>query len=532
MVVLKRAQTMNSEAEQQIRTATPEISAANTQPDTKKKRGRQSRSLFGEIMDWMLLPLLVIWPLSVAITYFVAQNLATKPFDQALEDSVRALAAQVKVTPQGNVLFVFPTPAQDVLESGERDKKFYQVLGVNGEVLSGNRDLNAAPVEDAPLIDVVRLRDDNVKGESLRVAYTWVQPESKGEPLEGSPVLVQVAETLGKRERLARDITSGIVFPQFVTLPISVLLVYLGLTRGVRPLSRLADRLRERAPSDMSPIDDKNAPLELQPLLQSMNALLGKLDANLSTQKRFIADAAHQMKTPLAGLRMQAELALRQTDPDELHSSLEQLSRSTERATHVVNQLLSLARTEHRAATALAPAQTIHLCELVADVTRELVPLALERTIDLGFEDSEVARQLSFKGDALMLKELTKNLVDNAIAYTPGGGSVTARVVEYIPEHLKLRSHSDIYYKQYTHILLEVEDTGPGITLEERERIFEPFYRTLDASGTNQRGSGLGLAIVKEIADQHHAEIQVGYNPKLNDPKFPGTIFRIKFPLS
>ncbi len=479
----------------------------------------------------MLLPLIIIWPLSVGITYLVAQNLATKPFDQALEDNVRALAAQVKVTPQGNVQFIFPTPARDVLESDERDKKFYQIVGVNGEVLSGDRDLNTAPSEEVVLVDVVRLRDDNVKGKSLRVAYTWVQLERRGEPLEGSPVLVQVAETLGKRERLARDITSGIVFPQFVTLPISVLLVYLGLTRGVRPLSRLADRLRQRAPSDMSPIPEKDAPMELQPLLLSMNELMAKLDSNLATQKRFIADAAHQMKTPLAGLRMQAELALRQTDPDELRSSLRQLALSTERATHVVNQLLALARTEHRGASALAPAQTIQLTELAADVTRELVPLALERGIDLGYEQSELAPKLKFKGDALMLKELIKNLVDNAIAYTPRGGSVTVIVGEYMTDRERNISQNNISSSQYKYIKLEVEDTGPGISPEERDLIFHAFYRTLDASGTNQRGSGLGLAIVKEIAQQHGADIHVGYNPKLSDPKLPGCVFRITFPL-
>jgi two-component system, OmpR family, sensor histidine kinase TctE len=496
-----------------------------------KKPPKQTRSLFGEIMDWMLLPLLLIWPLSVLITYLVAQNLATKPFDQALEDNVRALAAQVKVTPQGKVQFVFPTPARDVLESDEKDKKFYQVVGVNGEVLSGDRDLNAAPADETVLVDEVRLRDENVKGQSLRVAYTWVQPERGGAPLEGSPVLVQVAETLGKRERLARDITSGIVFPQFVTLPISVLLVYLGLTRGLRSLSRLADRLRERAPNDMSPIVEKDAPLELQPLLMSMNELMAKLDNNLATQKRFIADAAHQMKTPLAGLRMQAELALRQTDPAELRASLRQVARSSERATHVVNQLLSLARTEHRGAAAFTPQQTLALAKVAADVTRDLVPLALERGIDLGFEASDEAQQLTLKGDALMLKELTQNLVDNAIAYTPRGGSITVYIKEYLANNEVIRPHDETSSVQYKALVLEVEDTGPGISLEERELIFQPFYRTLDASGDNQRGSGLGLAIVKEVAQQHGAQIRVSYNTKLSSTEFPGCVISVIFPL-
>jgi two-component system, OmpR family, sensor histidine kinase TctE len=511
---------------------TPVIAVTDTPAPARKKKSlriRQSRSLFGEIMDWMLLPLLLIWPLSVVITYLVAQNLATKPFDQALEDNVRALAAQVKVNPQGKVQFNFPTPAREVLESDERDKKFYLVLGVNGEVLSGDRDLNPVTGDESILIDVVRLRDDNVKGQSLRVAYTWVQPEVKGEPLEGSPVLVQVAETLGKRQRLARDITSGIVFPQFVTLPISVLLVYFGLTRGVRPLSRLADRLRERKPGDMSAIPEKDAPLELQPLLQSMNELMSKLDSNLTTQKRFIADAAHQMKTPLAGLRTQAELALRQTDPAELRASLKQLSRSSERATHVVNQLLSLARTEHRSGAAFAPSQTIYLAKLAAEVARDLVPLALERGIDLGFETTDIAERLHFKGDALMLKELIQNLVDNAIAYTPSGGAVTIYIKEYHANSAYNIGLSNVSSSQYKYIQLMVEDTGPGISPEERDHVFQPFYRTLDASGTNQRGSGLGLAIVKEVAMQHGANIEIGYNAKLSDPAMPGCVFRVTF---
>jgi two-component system sensor histidine kinase TctE len=229
------------------------------------------------------------------------------------------------------------------------------------------------------------------------------------------------------------------------------------------------------------------------------------MEQNLAAQRRFISEAAHQMKTPLAGLRTQAELALREPSAAELRRSLRQIAASTERATHLINQLLSLARAEHQA-TDLAAFEAVNLAPLAIEVLRDFVPVALARRIDLGLE-AEPADEII--GLPLLLREMLKNLVDNAIRYTPDGGTVTVRV--------RRDGHS---------VVLETEDTGRGIPEAERYLVFERFYRVL---GTRVEGTGLGLAIVREIVTQHDALLRIGNNPRATDPAWPGTIISIEF---
>ena len=448
---------------------------------------RERRSLFGEILDWMLTPLLLLWPISLALTWLVAQNIANKPFDRALEVNVRALAKLVAVKNE-QVIFNLTGPAREILRADDTDQVFYQVVGARGEPLSGERDLPAPPPDDDKIMDgQVSLREDVNQGEDVRVAYTWVRVDVKGGQ---QLVLVQVAETLEKRRTLAREIVKGTMVPQFVTLPLAVLLVWLALVRGIKPLAQLERRIRARKPDDMSPLDDTAVPEEVAPLVSSMNDLLSRLKVSLTTQKRFLADAAHQLKTPLAGLRMQADLAQRETDADELKKSLKHIGRASMRATHTVNQLLALARAE-TTSRSLAK-QPLDLAEVVAEVMADSVPRALEKQIDLGYEGPAPGEQATgLVGNATLLKELVRNLLDNAIAYTPEHGLVTLKLM------------TDRYSGV---LLLIVEDSGPGIAESERELVFQPFYRAL---GTNVDGSGLGLAIVMEIATQHDALISV-----------------------
>jgi two-component system sensor histidine kinase TctE len=260
--------------------------------------------------------------------------------------------------------------------------------------------------------------------------------------------------------------------------------------RGIRPLELLERRIRARKADDMSPLDESAVPEEVAPLVSSINDLLQRLKVSLSTQKRFLADAAHQLKTPLAGLRMQADLAQRETDADELKKSLQQIGRASVRATHTVNQLLALARAE-TAGRSLAK-QRVDLADVIAEAIQESLPLALDKHIDLGYEGpaaGEAASQLD--ANSTLLKEMVRNLIDNAIHYTPEHGQVTARL-------LADRLGGEL--------MLMVEDTGPGIAEAERALVFQPFYRTL---GTNVDGSGLGLAIVAEIAQQHGATVEI-----------------------
>jgi two-component system sensor histidine kinase TctE len=471
---------------------------------------REQRSLFGEILDWMLTPLLLLWPVSLALTWLVAQGLANKPFDRALEYNAHALAQLVTVQ-DGRAQFNLPQPAGEILRADESDIVYYQVLGPQGEYLSGERDLPRpqSPEDDRPLSGLVRLRDAELRGIEIRVAAIWVRL-----PMPGAPAaLVQVAETREKRSVLATEIIKGVMLPQFVILPLAVLLVWLALARGIQPLHRLEERIRARDPDDLSPLDHRAVPLEVAPLVDSVNDLLRRLQDSLATQKRFLADAAHQLKTPLAGLRMQADLAQREnTSTEELKRSLQQIGRASVRATHTVNQLLALARAE--AGGAVLARQPVDLARLVREAVRDSVPRALEKSIDLGYEGAQPADAgVWVDGNPTLLKELARNLLDNAIAYTPSSserpGVVTARVLADPFGHV---------------VLLQVEDSGPGVPEAERELVFRPFYRAL---GTDADGSGLGLPIVLEIARQHGAEVRLddahpGQNP-------PGACFSVRF---
>ena len=466
---------------------------------------RARRSLFGEILDWMLTPLLLLWPISMTLTWLVAQNIAGKPFDRALEYNVQALAKLV-VVKNREVKFNLTAPAREILRADDTDLIYYQVRGTQGEYLSGEYDLPQPRDDDKAADGEVRLREDTIQGQGVRVAYTWIKVDVKG----AGPVLVQVAETLEKRKTLATEIVKGTMVPQFVTLPLAVLLVWLALVRGIKPLAELEKRIRARKSDDMSPLDETAVPEEVAPLVSSINDLLSRLKVSLTTQKRFLADAAHQLKTPLAGLRMQADLAQRETDADELKKSLKQIGHSSIRATHTVNQLLALARAE-TTGRALAK-QRLDMVQIVSEVIADSVPRALEKQIDLGYDGPAAGQQTSqLEGNPTLLKELVRNLLDNAINYTPEKGRVTLRLLT----------------DRFSGILvLIVEDSGPGIVESERELVFQPFYRAL---GTNVDGSGLGLAIVLEIAQQHDASITIEDADLPGHPHSPGTRVTVRF---
>ncbi|MCV2351614.1 sensor histidine kinase [Paucibacter sp. Y2R2-4] len=481
------------------------------------------RSLFGEILDWMLAPLLLIWPISVALTWLVAQGIASRPYDRELGEMARTLGLQVAAAQpnlrSGRSQYALAPEAAALLRADETDTVFYQVLGLRGELLSGDASLPVPVDEDVIVPWELHFRDDEVDNERVRVAYLWVSPEG----LAGSTrtMLVQVAETLGKRGRLTNEIIKGVILPQFVILPLAVLLVWLALARGIAPLNELQRRIRSRESSDLSPIDERRIPEEVAPLVRAINDLLARLDQSISSQKHFLADAAHQLKTPLAGLRMQAEFAQREIDegrsePAELKRSLQQISLSSQRAAHMVNQLLAMARAEDQEHA--AQRSEVNMAELAMETVRDFVPRAMDKRIDLGYEGPGPEQcGLRVLGHPILIRELIRNLVDNALLYTPTQGTVTVRVVEDPFGQVSV---------------LQVEDSGPGIAENDREKVFQPFFRAL---GTNVDGSGLGLAIVREIAQQHEAELSLDdtrqRRPGLDEPDGhgPGARFTIRF---
>ena len=468
----------------------------------------EQRSLFGEILDWMLTPLLLLWPISLVLTWLVAQSVAGKPFDRALEYNVGELATLVTVQNR-QVVFSLPLPARQLLRADETDAVYYQILGARGEYLSGDRDLPLPPDDEAPFFGEVRIRDAEYHGEAVRVAYIWVHLDLA----QARPALVQVAESLDKRAVLATEIVKGVMLPQFIILPLTVLLVWVGLAYAIKPLNRLEERIRARKPDDLSPIDERSIPLEVAPLVASVNDLLMRLQNSINHQKRFLADAAHQLKTPLAGLRMQADLAQREGgSADELKQSLRQIGAASKRATHTVNQLLALARAEQGGTTMAR--QLCDLAQLTIEVVQDCLPRAMDKSIDLGYEGIQAgANGAAIHGNGTLLKEMVRNLVDNAINYTPSSadhpGVVTVRVL------------ADPFGKV---LLLQVEDSGPGIPVAERELVFKPFYRSL---GSDVDGSGLGLPIVIEIAQVHGGSVSLDDANPAHTP--PGSRFTIRF---
>lgn len=457
------------------------------------------RSLLGEILDWMLAPLFLLWPMSVAITYVVAQNIANVPYDGTLAQTLHTLSRHIHAQ-NGRAVLRLNDSIRDVLHPGETDSIFWLIQGSHGEVLGGDRSLPLPPDLGPPQPGTVLYTENTLRGFDVRLAYTWVDlhiPQTQ-------PVFLVVAETMEKRTELANDIIKGVIIPQFIVLPVAVLLVWFGLSRGVAPLNALQQRLRARRPDDLSPIDEGAAPSEIAPLVGAMNELLDRLSANVQAQKRFVADAAHQLKTPLAGLRTQAELALRDASPDEMQASLRQLIMGSERATRLVNQLLLLARAENPHSAGLT---STDLNTIAHEQTLQWVPQALNLNTDLGFEG--VHSPLLIAGNDILLAELLNNLIDNALRYTPSGGHITVRV-----------------RRSAKHAILEVEDSGPGIAIEERERVFDRFYRVL---GTQAEGSGLGLAIVREISQKHHAQVHILEGTSHSD--LSGTCIRVQFPL-
>ena len=292
----------------QVRSATRDA-AAPTALDSAPApaKPREQRSLFGEILDWMLAPLLLLWPMSVVLTWLVAQGIANKPFDRELGEMVRVLSKEVAVRTgadgRSQASFKLPAAASEILRTDETDDIYYQVLGLRGEFVSGDSALPVPADDDRAPPGEVRFRDETLNNDTVRVAYMWVNVQERSR--DGSPArpgaeapLVQVAETLGKRSRLATEIIKGVILPQFVILPLAVLLVWLALARGIAPLNELQQRIRKRESSDLSPIDEREAPEEVAPLVRAINDLLTRLDQSMSAQKHFLADACLLYTSP------------------------------------------------------------------------------------------------------------------------------------------------------------------------------------------------------------------------------------------
>lgn len=457
--------------------------------------GPQRATLRHQLLISLLAPIVLVMLISAVVTYYYAYNFATLAYDYSLFDSALDISRQTRSS-EGALHVDLPSAALDMLESDTHDSIFYMINDAKGTFVAGHRGL-PLPAEEVhagkPLY-----YDGNYRGNPVRIAA--LRASAGGAPSDPQ-ILILVGETLNKRRTLANEVLLGMLLPELLLIALIGALVWYGIERGLRPLATLQHEISSRSHRDLSPLPEQNAPGEVRALIHSMNELLERLSSALSSQQRFIADAAHQLRTPLAGIKTQAELALRQRTLDDVHHTLLQLNTATGQTTHLVNQLLSLARAEP-GANRIQELQRIDLGELARDATTEWVPRALERKIDLGYDGAPHA---TIEGNGLLIREMLGNLLDNAIRYTQPGGRVTVRVSA-----------------QPDHTLLVVEDNGPGIPADERERVFERFHRVL---GTGAEGCGLGLAIVREIAQSHNAGVRLAAGTQGT-----GTLVCVDFP--
>lgn len=448
-----------------------------------------------KLLAWLLGPLLVLLVLDTGAAWWQSQRFANLAYDRALHEIAREIALHVRAS-EGRPQLELTEAAAGILLMDAQDRLFYRVDGADGRMLGGDATIaKAAKVGAQP-----RFYDSEVHGEPVRMVAAQLAMSNGG---SGALVQVQVAETLNKRSRLAWEMLANVVLPQLALIVMATLAVWFGVSRGLEPLQRLRRAVAGRSHLDLSPIDTHDVPGEVRPLVDEVNELMARLGRTFDFQNRFVADAAHQLKTPVSGLKAQIELALRENDPERVRHSLAQLYISADRLSRLVRQLLSLARNEPGALDSVH-LQPLDLHAFALEVSMEWVPHAIKRNIDLGFDGPD--EPLMIAADRDRLRELVNNLIDNAIRYSQPGGRVTV-VAGRVPEG---------------HCRLAISDDGPSIPVAERARIFERFHRLL---GTQEDGSGLGLAIVSEIATLHGARITLE-----EDTDGVGNTFTVIFP--
>ena len=456
---------------------------------------RRSSTLRQQVLLWISIPLAILWLISIYNDYDIAKRYVSVAYDRALLESALDIARQVRVV-RGQIYVDLPEVAIKMLRTRQTGHLSYLVTGPTGEFITGEPDIKPSqPTKTGQ----AHYYDDRYREQAVRVAAIQLPVET--EDVRGQ-VTVHVLENQSGRNELMRELLARLVLPQALVAVCAFIVIWFAVTRALTPVAQLRQQVERRSHRDLSPLTAAGLPTEVRPLIDSMNALLQRLNTALSAQQRFIADAAHQLRTPIAGLRTQTELALRLSDPDEIRTTLNQLRTAAERATHLVNQLLSLARAEPSAAPVQAM-QKIEMAALARATTTDWVPRAIARGIDLGFEGD--AGPTPVQGDDLMLREMLGNLIDNAIRYTPQGGHVTVRLAQ-----------------SQDSVQIGVEDDGPGIPESERDAVLERFHRVL---GTGVEGCGLGLAIVREIAQRHGGNIRM-----LAGPGNCGTLAQVTLP--
>ena len=445
-------------------------------------------SVRGRLLGLLLLPLLAVFFISVWSDYRTAAEPANDAYDQALVDGALAIAAHIRTQGAGLSMHL-PPEAETVLRTDRHDQIYYRVDGPDGAFLAGDKDL---PVVERVPDQTPYYVDARYREQPIRMVV-YRTPTAHGE------ATIQVAETTHKRERLTDRTIAALLLPNVVLIACTLLIVYFGVSVGLEPLARLRREIEARSPNDLSPLSRSRVPQEVQPLVVSLNQLLQLTREAYEAQQQFVADAAHQLRTPLTGLQAQVDLIPLEGMTDAVRDRLRLLQRSIRRLAHLATQLLALARSDP-SANAARHMRPLDLLRVVEEAASVYLDQALAKDIDIGFE----AQPAPILGSTWAIRELTDNLIDNALVYTPSGGCITVRCGANEGE-----------------AFLEVEDDGPGIPESQRARVFERFYRI---PGSLSDGCGLGLAIVKDITELHGARIRISAPPQGH-----GTCIRVTF---
>lgn len=448
-------------------------------------------SLRSQLLGWLVPAMLALLAAGAATAYWVALRSATLAYDRSLLDTALAISEQLRVV-DGEPQLKLAPQAKAVLLTDKFDRIFYAVRDADNQTIDGEPGLSLPPrtVHSRLQREGREYYDDLLNGQPVRVAALHT---SRGD----SELTILAAETLVKRNALVREILLGMLVPELVLIAATLLVVWFGVRSGLRPLDGLRHELAGRSHADLRPLTT-TVPEEIAPVVGEINDLMRRLDHALDSQRHFVSDAAHQLRTPIAALLAQVEVALRGDAPLS-RQQLESILSATRRLSHLVDQLLALARAE----PALRPSESaVALDDVVREVAETWLPAAIARGIDLGFELSPA----TVSGNRLLLQEMLANLIDNALRHTPRGGSVT----------VSCRREADA-------VMLSVEDSGTGIAPEERERVFERFYQSPGNRG--EEGCGLGLAIVRQIARQHSGEAGIGRSETLG-----GACLEIRLP--
>ncbi|NEK18494.1 sensor histidine kinase [Rhizobium leguminosarum] len=452
---------------------------------------RLSRSLRVQLLCWVLLTLFGAIGFNLYDSFWTADATAKLVTDRTLLASARVIAEAVRVDEGGNVQVDVPPAALEMFDTGFGDRVFYQVITVWGSLVSGLPDLPLPAVQQAG-------EDRAFHGADVRVLM--LDHPVVGLPDDGT-ISVTVAVTHNSQYAMRRQLWLSDFSKQFVLVFVASLVTILGLQRGLAPALRLRDALRQRGRNRLDPLPPEMVQSELQPLVHALNDYMERVQNQMAAQRRFVSNAAHQLRTPLALISTQASVAAREADAARRDEALVALRTSTKQISRLASQLLTLSRAEPGSRRPRSDATD--LSKAAREILEAHAEEALKRNIDVGLE---AVRPVIVDGDATMLREMLVNLIDNAIRYTRPNGRVTVAV-----------GQAD------GNAVVTVEDNGPGIPSGEREQVFERFYRIM---GTEAEGSGLGLAIVREVVEG------AGGSVSLDDAEGGGLVVTVRLPLA